>query len=80
MMNETLLKETMATILKIKSVEITDISSMDTIKSWDSLSHMNLILAIEDEFQVSIGDEDVANATSYMLIKTILNELLDKGC
>ena len=52
---------------------------MDTIKTWDSLSHMNLILALEDGFHISIADEDAGNITSYKLIKIVLLELLNDG-
>ena len=47
----------------------------DTIKSWDSLKHINLVLALEEEFGVSIPDEEAANITSYTLIKLVLEEL-----
>ena len=50
---------------------------MDNIKTWDSLGHMNLILALEDEFKITIPDEDAGNVSSYKLIKVVLEELLD---
>ena len=39
-------------------------------------SFMNLVLALEDEFKVSVPDEDAANMTSYALIKLVFDELL----
>lgn len=76
MLNEELLKNVMATIFRIDPNEIAADSSMDTISSWDSLRHMSLILALEEEFKVVIPDEDVANITSYKLIRLVLEELL----
>ncbi len=67
----------MASILEINLSEINEQSSMDTIDNWDSLHHMKLVLALEDEFKVSIPDEDAANITSYSLIKIVLEELLN---
>ena len=52
-------------------------SSRDTIESWDSLRHLNLILALEEEFGVTLPDEDGANATSYQLLVIVLRELLE---
>lgn len=78
MLDENLLKQVMASVLNIQPAEIGAESSMDTIASWDSLHHMNLVLALEDEFKVSIPDEDAANITSYPLIKLVLEELLRK--
>jgi acyl carrier protein len=76
MLNETALKTVMAAMLGVDKTEITPNSSMDTITNWDSLRHMNLVLALEDEFKVSIPDEDAGNITSYQLIKLVLEDLL----
>ncbi len=76
MVDEQLLKQTIGTILKVESGSLGPDSSNDTIPSWDSLRHMNLILALEEEFGVSIPDEEAANITSYPLIKLTLEELL----
>jgi len=63
-------------VLKIDNKLIDVNTSMDTIKEWDSLKHMNLILALEEEFMISIPDEDVANLTSFKIISLVINELL----
>lgn len=76
MLNENLLKKVMASVLKVDVSVIDEDSSMDNIKSWDSLGHMNLVLALEDEFKVVIPDEDAGNITSYKLIAVVLNDLL----
>ena len=76
MLNENLLKSIMGTVLGIDPLSIGPESSIDSIKSWDSLRHMYLVLALEDEFKVSIPDDDAANITSYSLIKLVLEELL----
>ena len=76
MLNETTLKTVMASMLGVAAQAITPDSSMDTIANWDSLRHMNLVLALEDEFKVSIPDEDAGNITSYQLIKLVLVDLL----
>ena len=73
-MNTDALKAVMATVLGIPAESITDATSMDTVASWDSLKHMNLVLAIEEEFGVVIPDEDAANITAYPLICLVLAE------
>lgn len=73
---ETTLKEVMATVLGIAADSIGEDTSMDTVESWDSIKHMNLVLAIEEELGISIPDEDAANITSYPLIRLVLNEQL----
>jgi acyl carrier protein len=76
MLNEDTLKQVIATMLKLDYSSITDDSSMDNIPNWDSLHHMNLVLALEEEFKVSIPDDDAGNITSYRLIKLVLEDLL----
>ena len=76
MVDEVLLKHVMGSILKVDPTTIGPDASNDTIEGWDSLKHMNLVLALEEEFGVSIPDEDIMNMTSYALIKLVLDELL----
>ncbi|MFZ5542155.1 MAG: acyl carrier protein [Pseudomonadota bacterium] len=76
MVNEEALKQVMAVVLKVPAEAINSDSSMDTLETWDSLKHMSLVLALEEEFGVSIPDEDAGNITSYALIKLVLDELI----
>lgn len=64
----------MSAVFEVPASEITSTSSVDSIESWDSLKHLNLILALEDEFNVSIPDEEVGNLVNYKLIEMIINE------
>jgi acyl carrier protein len=75
MLNEDALKQVMATMLNVDVSTINEDSSMDTLPSWDSLRHMNLVLALEEEFKVTIPDDEAGNITSYKLIKLVLNDL-----
>jgi acyl carrier protein len=75
MLNEDALKQVIATMLNVDASIINEDSSMDNVPSWDSLRHMNLVLALEEEFKVTIPDEDAGNITSYKLIKLVLNDL-----
>lgn len=73
------IKNIMAAVFEISISDIDDESSVDTIKSWDSLKHMNLIIALEEEFQITIPDEEVGNLISYPLIVLILKEILSNS-
>lgn len=76
MLNEDALKQVMATMLSVDAATINADSSMDNVPNWDSLRHMNLVLALEEEFKVTIPDEEAGDITSYKLIKLVLEELL----
>jgi len=69
-------KTVMSAVLKVPVEEIGEESSIDSIAAWDSLQHMNLVLALEEEFGVSVPDEDAANITSFKLIRAVLQECL----
>ena len=61
-------------VMGVPLEEINDNSSPDNIAAWESLSHINLVLALEAEFSVSLEPEDVMEMQSVGLIRTILNE------
>lgn len=79
MLDQEKLKNVVATVLNVDVSRIDSNASSDTIESWDSLRHMNLVLALEDEFGVSLPDEEAANATSYPLLVLVLQDLLQKS-
>lgn len=69
-------REVMAAILGLEEDEIEDDTSPNTVESWDSLKHMNLILALEEEFDVEFSDDQVVELTSYKEIRETLAELV----
>lgn len=68
------LKEVLARIFNVSIDTITADASPDTIESWDSLRHMNLVLALEEEFGVELTDDQVVEILSYKLIRIVLQE------
>ena len=44
----------------------------ETTESWDSIGHMNLLAAIEEEFDIMLEDEDLMAFQSYDAGKEIL--------
>jgi acyl carrier protein len=69
------LKKIMTKILGINENDINEESSRKNIKAWDSLKHIRLVLAIEEEFDVEPFDMDqIVEMTSYIGIKRILRE------
>jgi len=39
-------------------------SSRDTLEEWDSVKHMYVMLALEEEFSVEFTDDEIANLAS----------------
>ena len=75
-LNEEKLRDVMASVLGVPASAIGPESSADTIAEWESLRHMNLILALEEEFGVTIPDDEAGNLTSYALIRLVVSEQL----
>lgn len=70
---EKLLKE----IFEIDQINLK--SSMDDIPEWDSFKHIELIIAIEEEFKIKLDINDTTEMTSIPIIKNkILKHLNDK--
>jgi acyl carrier protein len=61
-------------VFKIQKINLED--SIENISEWDSLTHVQLITAIEKEFKIKIKFDDVMIMTSIPIIKKkIINYL-----
>ena len=71
------LKKVISNVLGVSIDTINDNSSPDSIDKWDSLSHLNLVMAIEAEFDVELTPEDSMDMLSVKLIRMILSDVLN---
>ena len=69
---ESRIKKGMGDLFNIGVESINNDSSPDNIENWDSLRHMSLIVALEEEFEVELNDEEIVNSMNYALILNIL--------
>lgn len=53
------LNEIFIDVLDLDEVELTDETSADDIDEWDSLSHIQLIVAIEKEFGLKFTSKEI---------------------
>ena len=53
------LNEIFCDVLDLDEVELTDESKADDIEEWDSLSHIQLIVAIEKEFKIKFTSLEI---------------------
>lgn len=65
-------------ILQVKAHELTDSFSPDDCPRWDSLQHINLVVALEERFRIRLEPEDVAEMLTFGLVKTIVAERLER--
>jgi acyl carrier protein len=72
------IKSVMAAVFDMPDQEINEDASPDTIKNWDSLHQMNLVVALEEEFNVTLDEQDMSNMLNFKLIRLTLSEHLDR--
>ena len=65
-------------IMDVPVESVNEDSSPDTIEAWDSLKHMNLILAFEEELGVQFSDEEIVEMLSVELILLTLEEKIGR--
>jgi len=70
------IRKVMGSVFGIDPGTVGDQATPGNIEQWDSLRHMNLVLALEDEFDVRFRDDQVDQLISFPLIKISLSELL----
>jgi len=59
------LKEILGDILDLDPNSIDGSTSKDSTASWDSLTHINLVLALEQEFQLSFEVTEIELMLSF---------------
>jgi acyl carrier protein len=62
-------------IFGIPADKITAESSPETIENWDSMQHLNLVLAIEEKFGVQLDPEDIEQMNNIGAVATLVEKL-----
>jgi acyl carrier protein len=68
------LRQLMADVFGVEVGQITEDASIDTIDAWDSVRHLNLVLALEERFAVSFTEQETVEILNYELIRAILRD------
>jgi acyl carrier protein len=63
-MNEQVLSRVREIASDVLQAEVTSESSPQTIENWDSVQHLNLVLAIEEEYGFQFLPEEMDQATT----------------
>lgn len=69
------IKDVMSAVFGEDVESLNDESSQDNIENWDSIKHLDLIVSLEDEFDISIPLEEVQNLRNFKMIKLTIEEL-----
>lgn len=69
------IKDVMSAVFGVDADTINEDSSQDNIEGWESIRTLDLIVALEEEFGVTIPLEEVGNMTNFKYIKLMIDEL-----
>lgn len=70
-------KEIFANLFQVDQQAVHDKITPDEIPAWDSMQHLNLTLALEEEFNISITPEDAMQMLNFGLVVLMVKEKLE---
>ena len=62
-------------IFGVRADKITAESSPETIENWDSMQHLNLVLAVEEKFGVQLEPEDIEKMKNIGAVAALVEKL-----
>ena len=63
-----------AEVLRLPEAEVHDALSFGDVPQWDSLGHMDLLMALEERYKVELNEDLIANLLSLDAICQYLAE------
>ena len=74
------IEEIISGVLKLSITEITNDVMMKDTDAWDSLSHMSLILALEEAYAIEFSMDEIVSMVSVLSIReNVKNKLNSNG-
>lgn len=64
--------QTLATIFGVEPDILGDDASPTTVPNWDSLNHLNMLMALESEFGVRLSADDALEMRNVGAVRRIL--------
>jgi acyl carrier protein len=68
-----------ADVLGVRRWEIDSNSTPQQLDNWDSISHVSLVVAIEEQFGVAFTPEEITDMESIGRIAELLSRKLNNG-
>ena len=71
------IKESLSIVFKVPVDVIDENTSPHTLKGWDSLNHIKMILALEDEFCIELDPTEIEAMISFDIIRATISAYID---
>lgn len=66
------LRAVLASVFDVDAESLNDETDIKSEPRWDSLNHMTLLFALEDEFGIQFSDQELPSLTSVVAIERAL--------
>ncbi len=60
--------------MEVDETSVTDDSSPDNVAGWDSLTHIELISALEEELSIQISPEDSIDLENFQMLISFIEQ------
>ena len=74
---ESKIKEIFSDVFLIEIKSISPETSQNDLAEWDSLGHLNLVTALEEEFNISFTEENILEMLNFQLVCLIVEEVIN---
>lgn len=71
------IKNVMAAVFDLSPDKISDDSSPHEITAWDSIKHLNLVLALEEEFDIRFEEAEIPSLVNFKIIAATIRAYVE---
>lgn len=71
---ETQLRRVFSQVLGLAEETVDDATAPDNTTQWDSLAHLRLVMAVEEEFGITIPAEQIMDMISFKIARLMVEE------
>ena len=68
------IEKVVAEIFEIDATEISDEMTPENVDKWDSLNHLRLVTALEQQFGIRLSMQDIQSMQSIASLKTVVGQ------
>jgi len=67
------IKKIMSEVFSVSIESISEDSSRQNLESWNSLNHLQMVFALEDEFQITLSPSEATRIIDFQSVKELLS-------
>ena len=68
------LKEIVAELFELEPAAVNDVLTPDDVELWDSLNHLRLVSAVEEEFQIKLSMQEIESIRSLATLRALVEQ------